>query len=180
MTSKDWIDIIKEVGSLLVIAGAFIGTIYAGLTSFQKARSEAAVREAAAKAQIATSKKEAADHDVELTERLNEIAANSLKAMEDRLNRLEARLVQKEKEAEAWQNKYWQSERRAIEMGEAGLKLIEAIEAGFAARSTGTNGTTCAACISQDREMIMRLNEIKLLFRRSATGGNRSIEGSDV
>ena len=178
MKTDEIILIFEKLTVLLGALGAFLGILYAGITTLIKDRTAARVAEAKRKTDEAEQKRLASlavddsrSREVDLADKLNAIQEKVVQSVEGRFIRLEkelestnARLVTAETEKAEWRGKYMSMATKRERERTVVLTLLDGIQAGFAAREASPHTQNCAACLSQDQALLQRLQEVKKIY----------------
>jgi hypothetical protein len=167
-TPVDFNEILAELSAFILVLGGFIGVIYTGISTLIEKRAAAKKLEVDA----AVSSKKAIDdsrsRDVELAERLNAIQERVAESLEARFVKLETELAQSNTrynelliESTA---RYAALLKRRNRERTIVLKLIEGIQEGFDARQRSPHTDNCAACLAQDKALITKLEEVRVIL----------------
>ena len=146
MTLEQFGSLIQNVIAGVMLAAGIIGTLWAAVRGLRGAKAEDEERKL-------KRKKELDDQAAELEAKLNKLRGELHAQMESRISALENELLRAKKRNEILRT--------------SGLMLIEAIEDGLRAREAAPRKrSACGACLDQDKALLLKLQEVKILFEK--------------
>jgi len=153
-------DIIEKIIGWIVILGGVSGTLITAISVSKKNKAESETNLVKANNEHTKAEGEKLKNEVELTEKLQQMSKDMLSHMEKEMAVIKEEIMG----VKADLLKTQIEKKRLID---AGIILIEAIEAGLDIRRKNQNADYCNACKISDEALLVKLNEVKNLF----TGG---------
>jgi hypothetical protein len=175
MDQINWHEIFGELSGFLLVLGGFVGIVYSGITTLIKTRSDAR--------KVEDDAKMAKDKFIDDTRERDVVLADKLNQIQERVaSSLEARFIKMEKDLAASEQRNIQAEehyqrllkdnaekyeilcKRRDKERDMVLLLVQGIQDGFEARRSSSHTETCTACLLQDRALLVKLEEIRVML----------------